>query len=63
MSAALSNIMKTAHFGVSDQMGHKLCHLSPKNTHILQTSIYIVDIIKEKDIDLKCLFFFFIRPT
>ena len=32
---------------------------SPKNTHILQTSIYIVDIIKEKGIDLKCLFFLF----
>ena len=30
MSAALSNIMKTAHFDVWDQMGHKLFHLFAK---------------------------------
>ena len=64
MSAALSNIMKTAHFGVWDQMGHKLCHLfSKKHTkcEYCQHQYILLILLKRKI--LICMPFFSSDPA
>ena len=66
MSAALSNIMKTAHFGVWDQMGHKLCHLfSKKHTKCkyCQHQYILLILLKRKILIWNAVFSFSSDPA